>query len=185
MGTDSRDVTAVYSDSGRVIGHRSAGPVPVFVGSVLVLAQSGALGAIVTGTTAETVVQTITVPGGLLGPNGALRLSLSFSMTASANIKTLRAKYGGPSGLDLLAGRQISTATTVTVNMQRMMQNRGATNAQVAPSGWSDFGVNTTGNNTGAIDSTQEQQLQISVQLASAADSIRLEAYALEALPSE
>lgn len=147
-------------------------------GVSLVLAQS-AVPASVTGTTSETVLATIPVPAGAMGPNGALRVSTKYSQIGG-NTRTFRVRLGDT---ELFGGPQNSTSPTMTLGPIQI-NNRGVSASQVG----SMTGTNATGLGTGnsfnvsAIDMLQAQNLIITGQLANAADTITLEAYTVELL---
>ena len=118
---------------------------------------------VLTGTTAETTLLTITIPAALMGKIGRLNLLSFFALTNNANNKTLRAKIG---------------ANTVNV--------AGA--ASLAATGFNFWLLNLNSataqrNNNAAlfaIDTTVSMDLIITGQLANAADSMTLNALTLE-----
>src|SRR5687767_4986995 len=57
-----------------------------------------------TGTTDETVVATVVIPGGLMGTNGRLRVTSLWTWPNSANSKTVRVRFSGLSGTQVNAG---------------------------------------------------------------------------------
>lgn len=150
------------------------------LGTWRVLAAS-AVAASVTGTTTETPLATITLPGGAMGANGVLRITSLWSYTNSANTKNLRLRLGGSgiSGTTLMN----SGVTTTAVNMlQRTIQNRNAQNAQVA-------GASVFGNSFGAYanlpvtaseDTSVDQPIVLSGQLANTGETVTLESYVVE-----
>jgi hypothetical protein len=131
-----------------------------------------------TGTTGETTLATVKVPGRSIGPNGVLRITSTWSHTNSANIKILRAKFGGTTF------GSISATTTATFRMQQEIHNRNASNSQGGygtggTGGWST----TTGSPiTAAIDTTADQNVVFSIELANAGETATLESYTIEVL---
>lgn len=133
--------------------------------------------------TNEDILATITVPGKLLGPNGQLRVSTLFTVTNSANNKTLRARLGGAAGTAMYA---VVVTTTVNVNDQRIIANRGAQNSQIGPGANSaSFGQSATAVQAAAIDTSVDQTIVLSGQKATAGETITLESYLVEAIPGE
>jgi len=118
---------------------------------------------VLTGTTAETTLLTITIPAALMGLIGRLNILSFFALTNNANNKTLRAKIG---------------ANTVAV--------QGA--ASMAATGFNFWLLNLNSaaaqrNNSSAlfaIDTTESIDLRITGQLANAADSMTLNTLTLE-----
>ena len=118
---------------------------------------------VLTGTTLETTLLTITIPAALMGSIGRLNLLSFFALTNNANNKTLRAKIG---------------ANTVHV--------AGA--ASLAATGFNFWLLNLNSataqrNNSSAlfaIDTTVSMDLRITGQLADAADSMTLNTLTLE-----
>lgn len=130
-----------------------------------------------TGDTLETTLATITVPAGAMGPNGALRVTSLWSITSSANTKTLRYRLGGSAMLQ-------SALTTSSASQQhRLIQNRNAQNAQVAhASSFSNSFGQASGASvtTSAIDTSAPASLTLTGQLANSAETITLESYVVE-----
>jgi hypothetical protein len=153
--------------SGGGIGLKAAG----------ILAQSGAP-ASVTGTTAATVLASIQVPGGAMGPNGVLRISTQWSYTNNADAKTLGITFGG---VTFMASGQSNTAGMQYINR---ICNRGATNSQVGygAAAGASFSTTSTAAQTASVDTTQTQTLNITAQLGTSTDTITLENYTVEIL---
>lgn len=132
-----------------------------------------------TGTLAETTMKSIVLPGGLMGPNGAIRLTAFWSATNNANTKTVKAKIGA---------NQIYAATTGTwasFGMVAMMANRNNENSQVSTpiNVTSVFGGLAQALRTFAVDTRLPQTLEIRGVLANIADTLTLEHYVLEIFP--
>ena len=131
-----------------------------------------------TGDTAETTLASITIPGGAMGANGALRITTQWSYTNSANAKTMRYRLGGT------AMMAVSATTTASACHQRTIQNRGVENAQVTHGlGFgSSFGVSGNATATASVDTAVDQALMISGQIAVASDTTVLESSLIEVL---
>jgi len=121
---------------------------------------------VLTGTTAETTLLTITIPAAIMGSIGRLNLLSLFALTNNANNKTIRAKFRG-----WVAGNAaVQNATNLAVtDFNFWLLNLNSATAQR--------------NNTAAsfaIDTTASVDLIITGQLANAADSMTLNTLSLE-----
>lgn len=142
----------------------------------LILAQS-AVPASVTGTTSETTLASITVPGGALSKQGSIRLIPLLSYTNNANSKSIKVYFGG-----VLIYSSTATASA-SLWFQRCIRNRNALNSQVTES-TSNGGPGTSGVAPTylTVDTTQNQALTITGTLAATGDTITLEGYTVEIL---
>lgn len=142
--------------------------------------QSSGLASSVTGTTSETVLKTITIPGGAIGPNGVIRLTLNFSHTNNANVKNLIARLGGVSGTlyaNISAANQVRTHVVVHIYARNSQTSQiGGSNAGNS----SGVGQSTTSQVTSTKDMSVNQDIVIAGTLATSTDSITLESYLLE-----
>lgn len=131
--------------------------------------------------TAENVLATITVPGGAMGPNGAIRITSIWGFTNNVNAKTPRLRIGGPAGTILWAP---AAASIAVLTAHRYIFNRGAQNSQVAaPTDVNGYGTSTGALVTSAVDTAQDFTLVLSGQKATGGDTLRLDAYSVEVLP--
>lgn len=147
------------------------------LGTWRVLAAS-AVGVSHTGDTSEQVLATITMPGGAMGPNGALRITSIFGHTGSANSKTLRFRLGGVSGAEVMT---LTATTTSGVMTQRLVQNRNSQALQVGGPALASNAFGLAGAPmTAAVDMSTDQTIVISGQLANASETITLESYLVE-----
>jgi len=131
-----------------------------------------------TGNTDETILATVTIPAGLMGLNGVLRIDYLWSVTNSGNNKTVRARLGGIGGTAFLS---LANTTVASVRGFRNIQNRGSASSQISE--WSDgLGPGSTASavTTGTVDTAAAQDLVFTAQLASAAETITLERYLVE-----
>lgn len=139
-----------------------------------------AVAAALTGTTAETVLASVSIPAGAMGPNGVIRITAEWSYTNSANNKTLRTRLGAG-----LSGTMFDSIVPTTNAFQRRqcdIKNRNANNAQMAPPSAyvAGFGTSTGAILTGAVDTSAAQILALTGQLANASETITLESYIVE-----
>ena len=147
-----------------------------------VLAQS-AVAASVTGTTSETVLATIPVPAGAMGANGILRIITLWSVTNSADSKTLRVRLGGIGGTAYLG---LGVTAVATAQELTLIRNRNSLSSQVgfAATPAASYGTSTTAVTTSAVDMSAAQDLVITGTIAAnaGANTITLEAYTVEIL---
>lgn len=133
----------------------------------------------VTGTVAETTLATIQLPGGRLGDNGQLRIHTLWSVTNNANNKQLRTR---------LAGAQLTSlgvTAVLSVNHEQLVANRGGPVAQVTVfNAANPYGSSTSAVQTFAIDTSVDQIITLTGQLANTGDTITLEAYLVEIFPT-
>jgi hypothetical protein len=131
-----------------------------------------------TGTTAKTTLATVTVPGGAMGANGMLRITSLWSHTNSANAKTPRVEFGGTEYYGT------AVTATATTRMYRTIANRNSAGLQVGgPSpGTFDWGSTSDGLTTSSVDTSADQDLVFSGELANSGDTIMLESYVVELL---
>jgi len=134
-----------------------------------------------TGDTAETQLASLTLPGGAMGPNGVLRVTTLWSYSNSANSKTLRVRLGGLSGTAF----QANAVTTSNIGvMQRTIQNRNSQSSQIGFNIANAVSYTTVGSGTsvatGAVDTSVDQSLVITGQLASAGETVTLESCLVE-----
>lgn len=143
-----------------------------------ILAKS-AIASSITGTVAETTLATIQLPGGSLGSNGQLRISTLWSVTSNANNKQLRTRFGGAQLSSL------GITTSLSVNHAQWIANRGAPNLQVTVfNATQPYGVSASAVQTFTIDTSVDQVILITGQLANTGDTITLENYLVELLPA-
>lgn len=133
--------------------------------------------------TAEQVLATIPIIGGLLGVNGVIRVSTLWTLTNNVNVKTLRVRLGGVAGTIFWA---VAGASIATLKGHCQIANRGAQASQVAmDSATLAFGSSTGAVVTGTIDTSINQDLVITAQKATGTDTTILEAYQVEICPGQ
>ena len=137
------------------------------------------VGGTVTGTTTETALVTLDLPAGALGPKGFIRLTLNFSHTNNANVKTVRARLGGIAGTAFAGPAVTSNART---HLIVHIYNRTATSQIAGTNNGNNvgYGQSTTGQVTGTVDTTVAQTLVVTGELATSTDTITLESYIYE-----
>lgn len=122
------------------------------------------------------VLASVVIPAGAMGPNGMVRVTSTWSMTNSQKDKTVIIRFGGVD----ISSNSVTTATTY--QEQRIIQNRNTPKAQVFVFGGNAY----TGAPIGTLDrdTTQTQRIDIVGQLSDSQDTMTLEAYTVELIPS-
>ncbi len=163
---------------------RSNGTVWSLVGGSCVLGQS-AVAVSCTTTTNEEVLQSVNLPAGVLGVNGALRLSTLWTCTGAVGTKTLRARIGATAlgGSAWLALVRAASAAECLALIPQVIRNRNVANSQVvyAPAN----GATTTQSSavsTFTEDTSVATVVGITGQKATAGEVLTLEGYTLELL---
>lgn len=147
------------------------------------LAQSGAAISL-TGAATEQVMATYTLPGGLMSANGQLEIIHFWTVTNSANNKTVRVKHsavgGGISGDTYYSNTQTAISTLQAITCIR------SANSTTAQKGW---GIGSTGSSgIGAIASTlrsftrglqNDSDIVLTAGLANTSETITLESYSI------
>lgn len=138
-----------------------------------VLAQSCQAVAL-TGSTNETTLATIAIPAGLLQTNGKIVVSTIWSFTGSTNAKTKRVKLGTTAFMAVAT----TGGTSVTLFREFAIFARGrASQLAILSSAPSGQGAQTSANTTGTENLDSDLNLTITGQLASAGETLTLEAY--------
>jgi hypothetical protein len=147
-------------------------------GTMRILAQS-AVGATLSGSTAETALASVSIPAGAMGANGFIRVTSQWSNNNNGNNKTGRIRFGGLSGTLYFI---FTNSTQITyLDVPRTISNVNAENAQKGR-GTQATGAGGSGNAivTSTLDTSAAVELVFTGQLANAADSLVLESYVVE-----
>lgn len=129
-----------------------------------------------TGNTVATVVKSLTIPGGSMGPNGMLRVATLWSWNNSAGSKTVQVKLGGV----VIYGT--AGTTTTGIEILKSVRNRGAENAQIIHNVATLGTVGTTAITTASVDTSVDQTLDFVVTLATGTDNAALESFLVEVI---
>jgi len=132
----------------------------------------------VTGTTNETVLSTVTIPGGSIGPNGIIRIYSLWSNTNDATGKTARIRLNGL-GTQAILGANLSTSGVYADLRQVHNVNSESSQKFQQFSFLAGLGASTTVT-TAAINTASDISLVFTGQLADSADTISIEAYTVE-----
>jgi hypothetical protein len=145
--------------------------------SMLPFAHTNA--SVLTGNTGgTTTLATITVPGGMLGPNGFIRLYAMFSYPATANAKTFRLQHNGVTMFFNDNGGSASAIQTLWGGIT--IRNKNSQSVQV---GHPAYGASSSARVAGAVDTTVDSTLTITAATV-APDVVTLESYTVEIVPS-
>jgi hypothetical protein len=126
-----------------------------------------------TGTTTQDTIYTKTIRGNLLGANGGIRVVIKFlASTQGAPNTAIKIVLGGTILYSFLFG------TTGDIFCDGLIANRNATNSQVGESLMIGPATNTTLVSTliGAVDTTADQTLTVTIQSGTATDVQRFDA---------
>lgn len=147
-----------------------------------VLAQS-AVASSHTGDTNETALATITLPAKAMRANGRLRISGVFTHTNSANNKTIRIRFGGAAGTLYL-----SRTLTTTVSTPFLIEIANVNSESSQKSTRSSGGLLDTSTAAALVTSSVNTALDVSIVisgvLANTGETITLDSYMVEVLPS-
>jgi hypothetical protein len=128
---------------------------------VRVLAES-AIPVSVGGTLAETTLATYTLPAGILGFNGTIRIAPKFSFNAATNYRYMRIKFGS------IVNNQDNgaSATAKTLAPIITVANRNSLSSQIVTPSFTPgvFSVNTNAWLTGTVDTSAPVTISITGQ---------------------
>lgn len=173
VSTDISGLTSDVSDLNADVTSINASLTALDSMRVSVIAQSGAPVSL-TGTTNETTMATITIPGGAMGANGQIIVDSLWTYPSTANNKIMRVKFGGTT-------YQAVTATTTLNSSQSVrIANKNATNSQMAPStGIIGSGAQNFTPATSSVDTTSPVTLLLTGQLALGTETLILQSYSV------
>jgi len=134
------------------------------------------INASVTGTTANTQLHEVVVPGGLMSPNGQLEIVHNWTYTNSANSKTLRIYFGTFGGISYY-GR--SETTTTVSQVYTSIKNRNDVASQIGINSAVASGVGSTSGSfvTSTLNTSTNQSIIFAAQLASAGETATLKGF--------
>ena len=128
-----------------------------------------------TGTTVETTLVTLTIPAGLIGSNGKVKLYPLWSTTNNANTKTLRVKFPTNTVYTAIASNTVHVAGLVII------RNFGSESVQRVSSGiLAGLGGTTSSIAWTTINTSAATTITITGQLANSADTMTLEGLFVE-----
>ncbi len=152
------------------------GLIPNLPGLTFVEEFKSAVAVALTGTTAETVLATFNIPGGLLGANGEIEIDADFTETNNANAKTVQVRLGGLTGTSLLshntntvAGRSFR-GTIGLRNSSAVQRGRFYTATDAAA-------LTSVAGSAGAVNTQNDTAIVITGQLGVGTDTLQLEKF--------
>jgi hypothetical protein len=124
---------------------------------------------------ANTVVTlaSVTVPGSSMGIGGIMDIGALFSMTNNATAKNLGMTFGGSALLT------VSAASNASVDVQKIMSNRGSSQIIGSAAAATGHGLSTGAIVNLSVDATAAQTFAITAQPATANNVVRLESFNL------
>lgn len=128
--------------------------------------------------TNENTLATITVPANMMGASGVVMVKTWWAYTNSVNNKTLRIKFNGTAAASLVA------TTTAHAEVSAYIANRGATNSQFVRGESKTAAAIATTVGTDAEDTTASVTILITGEKASGGETLTLEGYIVEVIPS-
>ncbi len=131
--------------------------------------------------TNENTLATVTVPAGLMGTTGSLRLTSLWSFTNSANNKTLRARFGGAGGTAYMGATlpNLSILSDIRTISNLTASTQNGPDFQTFPS--NSFGTGSV--RTSSIDTSVATTLVFTGQKATAGETLTLVSYMVEIFP--
>lgn len=145
------------------------------VGGSVVLAES-AVASSVTSTTALTTLASITIPAGIMGTDGQLRITTLWSTGANnANVKTAYIKF------DTNSLQSFNLASVLAAQSLAYTRNRGSASSQI---NWvnsiTPFTTTAAALLTSTVDTSTDKNILLQAHLANSSDTVTLEAYSVE-----
>ena len=144
------------------------------LGGQVVVAHSNTTVAL-TGTLTETILATVTIPGGLMSGNGQLEVKSLWSYTNVATAKEGRIRFGGIGGNQFMSLSFTSTDTaqgiTIVRNNSLTGQQRGAPNGNIS------LGTFTSGFSSAFQDTANNVDLALTGKLNDVGNTLNLEGY--------
>ena len=123
-----------------------------------------------TGTTSATTLATITIPAGLLGANGKLKIYPLWATTNNANVKTLRAIFSGSTCTTMTSQSVPNNSGLLIIRNINSESVQKCSSGLVAGIGSSSGSIAST-----TIDTTAATTITITGQLAVGTDTLTLE----------
>ncbi len=145
-----------------------------------ILGSSGTASSVSSGT-AETQLASITIPAGVMGANGALRITTLWSYTNSVNNKSLRVRLGGASGSIMWSS--VPTTTAMLQSAVIVFNSNSASVQKAINQGVSPYTSGAGSLLSAAVNTASSTTIYISGQTASSGETITLESYTVELIP--
>lgn len=146
-----------------------------------VLYQSGLQVVAPANDTAENILATFIIPGGLMKRNGMLRLVLMWSFTGSTNNKLLRIRMTSAAGTQLFLTTQ-AVVGNLEYTVDFIIQNQNSLVAQICR-GAAQWGAAAVAPVTTAIDTEANWTVVVTAEKATGSETVNLEHFSVEVVP--
>ena len=150
---------------------------------IRILGASSAAGMAVTGTVAETILATVSIPAGAMGTRGIIRVTSLWSYTNSANTKTLTWRFGA-AGAGIGGTTYMGTPVTTTALFHdiRMVRNITASTQKGLSTGnpTGGFGTSSGALATSSVNTGNAAEIAFTATLTNTGETITLESYLVE-----
>ena len=123
-----------------------------------------------TGSTSAVTLATITIPAGLLGANGKLKIYPLWATTNNANVKTLRAIFGGSTCTTMFSQSVPNNSGLLIIRNTNSESAQKTSSGLVAGIGSSSGSIAST-----TVDTSAAKAITITGQLAVGTDTLTLE----------
>ena len=139
----------------------------------------GGTGASHTGTTGEVTLATVTLPAGIIGTNGLLRVTSFWTYTnVGGGTRTPRVKFGGST----IAGNA-NANTVLSQSLLGLVNNKtAATQTATGLGSAAGIGASTATSLALTVDTTAAVTILLTGQLSNTADTIALDRYIIEVI---
>lgn len=131
-------------------------------------------------TGADIVLMSFTLPGGMMGPNGALRADSLLAYNNSAGNKIYGLKLGGVGGPDIFSA--VAYTTSNCAQKLRFVKNRGVANSQIMFGSWNELNTNGSATKKSNVDTSVDQGILFLAQIATATDFAIVESATIEVI---
>jgi hypothetical protein len=160
--------TNYVNTSGEFIPFIPSGTLTPAVGSNVAYTQS----------VIQVLLVNVSVPGGAMGPNGAIRVTTVFHASGGGGTKAFRGQFGGSTCWNL------SSITANAAGGQLSIRNRGVLNAQYNINAATGDASSSAGAVVyGTVNTALAAFFGLTAQLVSAADGAVIESFIVEVLP--
>lgn len=137
----------------------------------------------VTGTVDQTELGTVTIPGGLMSANGILEISSFWTMTNSANNKTIKIKHGQTTD-PATGGSSIFNRAETTIAIHQhlcILRSANSNNLQksIATGLSAGLGVTTLSNYSNTYGTSTDKRIFLTGQLVNTGETITLRGWRL------
>jgi hypothetical protein len=175
-------VETLMNPAGWILSHEQDDTAKTRAGIIYTLHRD-ATQTVHTGTTAETLLRSYRIPGGLLNVHGLLRVYAIFSAgAADANVKTMNVRVNTAAVVGGTIINAVPLANVLTFESQMSAFARSTAQLVVGPA--PAVGGSTSAMISAAIGLTADFFVNITAALAVATDTVRVEGVLIQACPT-